>query len=219
LDPNTTLSVDNPEILANLANAEWALQVTRRNLGGFDASLSYFRGREDLPTVTLVGLPPSSARAEYPWVSRVGLDVVGALNDVGLWLEGAVSTPEGGRQYHEVVAGGDYTLDNGLYLMGQFYQMGADHPAVVLSSTGSAREAQDYLVAVGRKTAGDSLTLQLSGVYALKSRGYALLPEVTFNLADATDLVLGYAQVVGGEGDPLLGWFPAQAYAKVRMSF
>lgn len=219
LNPGNSLPVESVTPPANLANAEWALQVTRRNLGGFDASLSYFRGREDLPTVTLVGFPPSSARAEYPSVGRVGLDVVGAVNDAGLWLEGAVSTPESGRQYYEVVVGGDYTLNNGLYLMGQFYQMGADHPAVVLSSAGSAREAQNYLVAVGRKSVGDNLTWQLSAVYAFRGEGYALLPEVTFNLADATDLVVGYAYVKGGEGDPLLSWFPAQAYAKVRMSF
>ncbi|MDI6870946.1 MAG: hypothetical protein QME79_06245 [Bacillota bacterium] len=183
---------------STLENAEYALKVTKRGIAGFDASLSYYHGWEDQPT--------------YPGVNRLGLDLVGAVGDAGLWLEGAASKQQSGREYTEIVAGADYTTNGGLYLVGQYYVLSPDHPV-------AEGKKRDYAIVVGRKTVGDHLTAQVSGLYAVAGGDSALLPELTFNLADGTNLVMGLASVTKGTSDPLLRQVANQVYAKLTLSF
>ncbi|MCR4426029.1 MAG: hypothetical protein NUW23_07565 [Firmicutes bacterium] len=180
-------------------------------MAGFDASVSYFHGWEDVPDVRL-DLGSGQLNAYYPAVDRVGLDLVGAVGDAGLWLEGAVShQPETDRKYHEVIAGADYTTRQGLYLVGQYYRLSEGHPLAL-------GEVRDYAMVVGRKTVGDSLTVQAGGGYAFKGGATAWLPEATYNLTDGTDLVVGWVGTPKDAADPLLKQAPSQAYAKLKLS-
>lgn len=119
-------------------------------LGSYDFSLSYVRGRDDLPLVrdieveniTTDGLDVL-ARLIYPRLSILGLDMAGAWGGAGIWAEAAVFFPESvvgstvlplpgdglvqletvalsGRAYAKFVVGADYTFSSGIYLNSQF---------------------------------------------------------------------------------------------------
>ncbi len=69
---------------------------------GYDWSLSYYNGRDDLPLPTAVQLTPadqnSNFKAEvtliYPRMQVIGADLAGSLWDIGIWAEAAVFFPE-----------------------------------------------------------------------------------------------------------------------------
>ncbi len=125
------------------------LKITS-NFRGYDFSLSYVRGRDDLPLLRDVIVENLNgdtadvlARLVYPRMNILGLDMAGALAGVGLWAEAAVFFPERvvgeyvfpvsnlgvirqtnvalrNRAYSKFVLGADYTFPSGIYLNGQF---------------------------------------------------------------------------------------------------
>jgi len=72
------------------------------NLFNYDISLSYFKGRDDLPIVNRVSLTPVNlsgtvdimADMIYPKIQVLGADFSGSLGSVGFWGEGALFFPE-----------------------------------------------------------------------------------------------------------------------------
>ena len=72
------------------------------NLLGYDMSLSYFKGRDDLPilskaTITpvdLIGTVDIATELIYPEMQVIGADFAGSIGSVGIWGEGAVYMPE-----------------------------------------------------------------------------------------------------------------------------
>lgn len=72
------------------------------NLLGYDLSLSYFKGRDDLPIlskativpVDLIGTVDIATELIYPEVQVIGADFAGSIGSVGVWGEGAVYMPE-----------------------------------------------------------------------------------------------------------------------------
>jgi len=118
------------------------------NLFGYDLSLSYFKGRDDLPilskaTITpvdMIGTVDIASELVYPEIQVIGADFAGSIGSVGIWGEGALVRPEKAKlttiitgqmeatqsvvlddePYFKYVLGGDYTFTNGLYFNGQF---------------------------------------------------------------------------------------------------
>jgi len=72
------------------------------NLFGYDLSLSYFKGRDDLPilskaTITpvdMIGTVDIATELVYPEIQVIGADFAGSIGSVGIWGEGAVYMPE-----------------------------------------------------------------------------------------------------------------------------
>lgn len=72
------------------------------NLFGYDLSLSYFKGRDDLPilskaTITpvdLIGTVDIASELGYPEIQVIGADFAGSIGSVGIWGEGALVRPE-----------------------------------------------------------------------------------------------------------------------------
>jgi len=77
-------------------------------LFSYDVSLSYYKGRDDLPLLSSVSLTPMdtlgtfAAKAEmiYPPMRVIGADIAGSIGDIGIWAEGALFMPE--KQYSYV---------------------------------------------------------------------------------------------------------------------
>ena len=120
------------------------------NLFNYDVSLSYFRGRDDLPLVNSVTITPVdtlgtvdvSSTLTFPKMQIIGADLAGAVGKVGIWAEGALTIPEkvpmtttlptpqemmtqtstalDDKPYFKYVIGGDYTFKNGLYINAQY---------------------------------------------------------------------------------------------------
>lgn len=74
------------------------------NLFGYDLSLSYFKGRDDLPilskaTITMdpaeaVGTVDIATELIYPEMQVIGADFAGSIGSIGIWGEGAFVRPE-----------------------------------------------------------------------------------------------------------------------------
>lgn len=116
------------------------------NFMGYDFSLSYVHGRDDLPLVRDVVVEKWSGqdadilvRLIYPRMKILGLDMAGAVGGAGVWAEAAVFLPErvkgevvfpvagfglvhqttialSNQTYAKWVIGADYTFGCGLYL-------------------------------------------------------------------------------------------------------
>ncbi len=116
------------------------------NFMGYDFSLSYVHGRDDLPLVKDVVVEKWSgqavdvlARLIYPRMNIWGVDMAGAVGGAGVWAEAAVFFPErvkgevvfpapgfglvrqttiplSNQAYTKWVVGADYTFVSGIYL-------------------------------------------------------------------------------------------------------
>lgn len=116
------------------------------NFLGYDFSLSYVRGRDDLPLIKDVFVESFQAQAAdvfvrlvYPRMNILGMDLAGAIKNVGIWAEAAIFFPEriqgelvfpvpgfglvrqttiplSNQAYTKWVVGADYTFGWGLYL-------------------------------------------------------------------------------------------------------
>ncbi|MCK4667102.1 hypothetical protein KAU33_10145 [Candidatus Dependentiae bacterium] len=118
------------------------------NLFGFDFSVSYVYGRDDLPVIQKITIYPTlipgevdvNAELIFPRLKVIGFDMAGAIGNVGIWAETAYFIPEKvfmltdfsglglpnnsmpvlDEPYFKYVIGGDYTFKNGVYLNGQY---------------------------------------------------------------------------------------------------
>lgn len=120
-----------------------------RNLWGFDLSLSYIHGRDDLPIARKITATPGDEPFEvnlaseliYPRHDIAGIDLAGSLGNVGVWVEAAVFFPEKIKMasdfssfgmgiqettvlnddaFVKYLVGADYTFKNGIYMNSQF---------------------------------------------------------------------------------------------------
>ena len=134
----------------NLKSSAIAGLKLKTNFRGYDFSLSYVRGRDDLPLLRDIVVEKVSGqeaevltRLVYPRLDILGFDLAGALGSVGLWAEGAIFFPERvvgqtvfpvpgyglisqplialkNEAYAKFVLGADYIFPSGIYLNGQW---------------------------------------------------------------------------------------------------
>jgi hypothetical protein len=174
------------------ANGEYAFKITRFGLGSFDFSLSYFNGWERFPHPA--GFRPLEA---------FGVDLAGALGDLGLWVEAQLARATPGEDFLHFIVGGDYRLDNGLYLAAQYYY----------------RDGEDYLLGALEKDLGLH-KFKLGALYNLDQGASALMPSVVFSLADATNFTVGIRYVhTDNLGLPGLGKAGKWGYGELEYRF
>jgi hypothetical protein len=179
-----------------LNNSEYAFKITAQSIMGWDFSASTFKGKEDSPS-----------NGHYRDVNVYGGDVIGTLWEMALWAEGAYTKPKGEGSYYEIVAGGEYTFDNDLYVLGQFYHR--NYP--------DAKE--NYLMAVLRYPFRDIHTLQLGMAYEIENEIFVVFPEVTLSQADAVSLVLSGIFVEGDIAGTFMNQLKERLFLKLEYSF
>ena len=234
---------------SNLKNSIAALKIAK-NLRGYDFSLSYLYGRDDLPLATSVTIAPAdtegtvnaSTKLIYPKMQVVGLDVAGAIGNVGIWAEAAVFFPEAvemtmdltsvgmgittltaldDEPYIRYVVGGDYTFKNGLYVNGQYL-----HGFIHERGKGSLG---DYFVfGVEKKMLQDKLEIAPIGggleVRDFSDIGgnYAVIlgPEVTYLPRDNAEINVGF-RMLEGKSTTTFGRVKDndEVYVKIKYSF
>ncbi|MEO0206574.1 MAG: hypothetical protein ABIL22_07875, partial [candidate division WOR-3 bacterium] len=111
--------------------------------------MSYVYGRDGLPILKKTTLVPINMLGDvniynelvFPKMQIVGLDLAGAIGDIGIWAEGALFLPESinyvidlsqlgmgvmdslildNKPYTKFVIGSDYTFKNGIYVNLQY---------------------------------------------------------------------------------------------------
>lgn len=185
-------------------NSEYALKVSVMGLQGVDFSLSYFRGKEDLPSLFIHQGQP---KAHYRDVQIVGFDVATTFGGVGVWGEGAYSIPAQGDAYFQGIIGADYGLDNGMVMMLQYLHQRKDQKSTNLLLAGINQDLGLY-------------GWRMGAVYNLGVGSLMLNPEVNFSVAEATSFVVGGRYFVNKNGP--VGMLPQeknQLYVQVKASF
>ncbi len=105
LPPGMTIRTVSDIILLPESKISESSQVGLRastNLLGYDMSLSYFKGRDDLPIISnvtivpvdMIGTVDISTKLIFPEVQVIGGDFAGSIGSVGIWGEGALFVPE-----------------------------------------------------------------------------------------------------------------------------
>ncbi len=197
-----------------------------KSLFGYDFSLSYVHGRDDLPLGEKVTLTPTGIPGEVDIASElvcpkrqvVGADMAGTISDVGVWAEAAVFFPEKvmlttdlsalGMGVHESIAlddepyvrcvvGADYTFKNGIYINGQ-YLHGFIH------ERGRANLEDYFMFGIEKKFLNDKLKTMFSGGVEVKDfkdpkNNYALIltPGIAYQPVDNAEITLGFRWIEG----------------------
>jgi hypothetical protein len=220
-----------------------------KNLFGYDFSLSYVYGRDDLPLVRKATFTPTSTpgivnmknEIIYPRMHIGGIDMAGAIADVGVWAEAAVFFPEEikmvidlsslgmGTQesialehepYLKYVFGTDYTFKNGIYLNGQ-YLHGFIH------ERGKDNLEDYYLCGIEKKFLDNKLKITAEGGVEIKefrdfknNYAYILSPEIVCNPQDDVEIKIG-AITIAGTDNTTFGRVQDndEVYLKVNYSF
>ncbi|MCF7912080.1 MAG: hypothetical protein K9M99_06110 [Candidatus Cloacimonetes bacterium] len=100
--------------------------MIKQYLQGYDLQLSYSRLiKKQMDYYTF--------QENKEKTDMAGLSYSGTLLGLGFWGEGAYFIPEKTDEYLQAVTGTDYTFDNGIYVMGEYYHNG-----------GGEKEASDY---------------------------------------------------------------------------
>lgn len=189
------------------------------NLAGYDFSLSYFYGRDDLPVINYLSIENISPAKEidvvanliYPRMKVLGADFSGSIGEIGIWGEAGLFFPEevklttsylglhsfestalSDSPYLKYTLGVDYTFKNGIYINTQF--------------------VHGFLHERGKKNLHDYITMQLewklfhdklkiipiSGAMEIKDKNnYAIIyyPYIEYRPFDNTLLTVGFRSI------------------------
>lgn len=214
------------------------------NLAGYDFSLSYLYGRDDLPIInhlTIENIYPSKeidvmANLVYPRMKVLGADFSGSIGEIGIWGEAGLFFPEevklttsypglynfestalSDSPYLKYTLGMDYTFKNGIYINTQF--------------------VHGFLHERGRKNLHDYITMQLewklfheklkiipiSGAMEIKDKdNYAIIyyPSLEYRPFDNTLLTVGF-RTISSKGSTNFGRLENmdEIFIKAKYSF
>jgi hypothetical protein len=194
---------------------------------GYDFSLSYVYGRDDLPLVKKVTFTPAGISGEvdiaseliYPRMHVFGIDMAGAIGSVGVWAEAAAFFPEEVRMttdlsalgmgiqesivledkpYIKYVLGIDYTFKNGIYVNAQYLHG-------FMFERGEDNLEDYFMFGLEWKFLDDKLKIiPIGGGVEIKDfkdieNNYALIltPEITYYPVDNAEITLGVRWIDG----------------------
>ena len=180
-----------------MENCEQAFKLTVQSVFGCDLSISYFHGKEDYP----------DENDRYQDVNIYGGDIIGTIGGMALWAEGAYSEPEFNDPYFQIVAGAEYTFDNDLYFMSQFYHRNY------------FEQKEYYLMNVLRYPFLDIHELQLGMLYEIENEVLAIFPELNFSLAEDVSLILSGIFIEGDVEGTFLEQMKDKIFLKVEYCF
>jgi len=226
-----------------LSNSMYAFKLSS-NFAGWDYSISYFNGYDDIPILTSLtynsnpgNSNPGKAELSFPKIQVIGADFSTEFSGIGFWGEGALIIPDkivthisaNGTKYQTVALddkpyfkftlGSDYTFPGGYYLNVQWMHG-------FFTERGST--LNDYFFARLEKVLfDDQLKIAFGGALEVDKwdkvseyYGYGFFPELTYQGIDNLEIAIG-TFLVGGKPVTLFGsWENAnQAYLRVKVSF
>ena len=209
-------------------SSEFGLKLSR-TIFGYDISLSYLYGRDDLPISQKVIFSPDTITGRvnlkteliYPGMQIAGLDAAGAVGDLGIWFELALCFPErivqtidlsklgmgvidsvilDNKLFARYLIGLDYTFRNGLYINLQ-YLHGFTGERGKTNLEDYLFLGSEYLFLNDRlKLSPLNSSLEIKDYKDLKQNlALVYTPELTYYPMDNVELSIGVRLIQGGE--------------------
>lgn len=199
LVPDPNQPVVPASVPRTIENSQGGMKLTKRGVLGFDMSVSGYHGRDKFPVVNEPATESSfrvspisgtvidttvSIHFSHPRVTRAGLDIIGSVGEVGVWVEGVQNfyRKEWMTDNVNLTAGFDYKFKNDLYIMGQGWYLGKrvegeqDIQALILRATVPVWGFHE---------------LEVAGLYELKSESHLFQPQLNYSLGGAAELQIG----------------------------
>ncbi len=149
---------------------------------------------------------------------KLGGSVSGELFGLGVWLEGAYTFPEDEKKeianknnYPQVVAGLDYTFQNGLYLLGEYYrnEQGAwsykDYQWARLRRGEITNPGRDYLFNDFEYDVTDLTKIVFSSLLNVNDSSFFFHPQINYNIYSDTTISGGMYGFYGPVGSEFFG--------------
>jgi hypothetical protein len=193
------IGVPGPDIKSSSAGAR-----LKSNIKGWDVSVSFSRYMN--ADRKILGLP-----------ERIigGADFTGQISEVGVWAEAAVvnykfsdmDSYETDSTYLQLDAGADYTFENGLYVMAEYYYngLGETHHSryrafdLFYQYLGDmAGLGKNYLMLGTRRTFRDKYDVSLFVLTNMCDASAVFLPSVDYYFSDEVSINIG-ANLAAGE--------------------
>jgi len=147
----------------------------------------------------------------------LGASTVGELLGLGVWAEFGYNFMEKTKDFHELVAGLDYTFDFQTYIMAEFYQntLGkTDHHDYTINdwmrlfATEQKAISRNQIYLLVQHPVSDFIHLGLSAIHSISDGSLALVPMFTYSFSQTVD-IMSYINVnLGDKGavySPLQG--------------
>ncbi|MGM0411349.1 MAG: hypothetical protein ACQEQF_11405, partial [Bacillota bacterium] len=201
--------------IEDLSDLEMALKYTKRNFHGYDLSLSYFRGYEDILNIKdydqfekdltkIIGaysnenIPvreQANLNFGYKETQSIGTSARGSIKDIGVWSELNYTQNEDEEKNLDLVLGGDYTFDNNFYTVVQLYHRNyKDYQIneILKDNLGTKLlDRQNFLILHGEMPFRSIHTIKGDIIADLENESYMLNPAVNLSLANDFSLDLG----------------------------
>ena len=156
-----------------------------------------------------------------------GGDFSGEMLGLGVWAEGAYNIMEISEDFGQYLVGTDYTFENGLYFMGEYYRNGLGKSEKdeydfndwlrLLSSKGE-NLGQDYIYAGEMYPVTELLSWSNYLILNINDKSGMLFPWFDYSLNDNTEIILvGY--IPFGENRTEFGEFGRGGFVRVRVYF
>ncbi|MFC2168300.1 hypothetical protein ACFLRW_04880 [Acidobacteriota bacterium] len=139
----------------------------------------------------------------------LGLSTAGELFGIGIWAEFAYNWMENTDDFHELVAGFDYTFDFQTYVLAEYYRNSLgktnhmdydlnDWMRFMVSEQKSI--ARDQFYALVQHPVTDLINLGLSSIVCITDGSFVVIPTFEYSLSDNVD-IFAYLNInVGKEG-------------------
>ncbi len=139
----------------------------------------------------------------------LGLSTAGEILGIGVWAEFAYNWMENTDDFHELVAGFDYTFDFQTYVLAEYYRNSlgkTDHMdynindwmRMMVSEQKSI--ARDQFYALVQHPVTDLMNLSLSTIVSITDGSFVVIPTLEYSLSDNVDIFAYINLNLGKEG-------------------
>jgi len=192
----------------------------KHHVFGFDLSASFVEKEQE--GFDYLRISPTAEKRRL-----VGADFSGEVLGLGVWAEGAYNFMRDSGDFGQYLAGADYTLQSGLYFVGEYYRnelgksdksrYGINDWMRLLSAQGE-NLGRDYLFVGERYPVSELWTWSNFAIFNWNDRSGILFPWFDYSLNDNTELMfVGYFPF--GKKETEFGEFGAGGFARVRVYF
>lgn len=203
----------------NLGSSTKALKG-KHHILGFDLSLNFVEKEQG-------GFDYTTSEELSEKRRLFGVDFSGQLLGLGVWGEGAYNVMEDSEDFGQYLLGADYTLENGLYLMGEYYKNGLGKTEkehydfndwMRLLGDEGENLGKDYLFLGERYPISELWTWANYLVINLNDESGVFFPWFDYSLGDNTELTfVGYLPF--GTRGTEFGEFGTGGFARLRVYF